>query len=656
MGPEPGQQEQKQPPESQQGDRRLDSWKAIADYLGVSDRTARRYEAESGLPVHRLVLDKRGSVYALVGELDEWRRVRTVPPASAPSSAPPVEPSEPASTPPPSRWTGLRGAALVLIPVCALLAWGVFRRAATPVLLRPVPFSTGGELEFSPNISPDGAWVTYASFEQANPTATATGGNGRIWVRRWGQDDATPIVQDPDGVYSPVWSPDGSRIAYLRQPAQGPKELWITTRDGRNSTRQTGVEVFAPPMRDIRGSQIAWINNQELVLPMRPEGAAPGLFRLSLQGGGTPVRLTSAAPPLLRDTTPRLDGKRRTLAFLRERIWQSRIVCLVPIDNPQPDAREPECLTQLGSVASLDWVPNASELLITQGNIEAMLMLRVSVPECSRHTIPLVDTSALELALHPSGGRAIYTRIRTQVNLLLIDTQSPTTQAKLWNASTRMDHFGVISPDGKQVVFSSNRLGGFDLWLAPLSVDDGKLPVRLTNFNGAGSTRPLAWSPDGKSIVAVTDLPQQRGERYFLMPVTGGPERTLPLPANGSLTELRFTPAGDAIEFLSTGKPDFWEELPLHAPGAASRLTRRPAPKSALPFCSTRAGDWSMEVTESRVDLAFTNSATGVKTILPPVANLNGKRPSCTPDGRYVMVTVFSAPQLDLMQLSGLEW
>ena len=51
---------------------RLDSWKEIAAYLGRGERTAKRWESERSLPVHRVPGDGRGSVYALASELDEW--------------------------------------------------------------------------------------------------------------------------------------------------------------------------------------------------------------------------------------------------------------------------------------------------------------------------------------------------------------------------------------------------------------------------------------------------------------------------------------------------------------------------------------------------------------------------------------------------------
>ncbi|MGA8028612.1 MAG: SUMF1/EgtB/PvdO family nonheme iron enzyme, partial [Bryobacteraceae bacterium] len=55
---------------------RLDSWKEIASYLGRSERTVRRWEVSEELPVHRLLHEKRGSVYAYANELDAWRETR----------------------------------------------------------------------------------------------------------------------------------------------------------------------------------------------------------------------------------------------------------------------------------------------------------------------------------------------------------------------------------------------------------------------------------------------------------------------------------------------------------------------------------------------------------------------------------------------------
>ncbi len=56
---------------------RLESWKRIANYLGRSVRTVRRWEHSENLPVHRLTHHAGSSVYAFVDELDAWRADRS---------------------------------------------------------------------------------------------------------------------------------------------------------------------------------------------------------------------------------------------------------------------------------------------------------------------------------------------------------------------------------------------------------------------------------------------------------------------------------------------------------------------------------------------------------------------------------------------------
>lgn len=51
---------------------RVESWKDIAAYLQRDVRTVQRWEKKEGLPVHRHMHDKLGTVYAYKAELDAW--------------------------------------------------------------------------------------------------------------------------------------------------------------------------------------------------------------------------------------------------------------------------------------------------------------------------------------------------------------------------------------------------------------------------------------------------------------------------------------------------------------------------------------------------------------------------------------------------------
>ena len=75
-----------EPPAKSAAEDRLDSWKEIAAYLDRGARTVQRWEREEGLPVHRLLHDRLGSVYAYKAELDAWWASRQVsPPAETPA-------------------------------------------------------------------------------------------------------------------------------------------------------------------------------------------------------------------------------------------------------------------------------------------------------------------------------------------------------------------------------------------------------------------------------------------------------------------------------------------------------------------------------------------------------------------------------------------
>lgn len=62
---------------------RLDSWKEIASYLKRSVRTVRRWERKEGLPVHRHLHGKQGTLYAFQGEIDAWLKGRTQEPGAS---------------------------------------------------------------------------------------------------------------------------------------------------------------------------------------------------------------------------------------------------------------------------------------------------------------------------------------------------------------------------------------------------------------------------------------------------------------------------------------------------------------------------------------------------------------------------------------------
>src|SRR5688572_2714411 len=73
---------------------RLDSWKEIAAYLRRDVTTVQRWEKREGMPVHRHLHDKKGSVYAFGSELDAWTRSRNPLTSEGKDAEPVGDPSE----------------------------------------------------------------------------------------------------------------------------------------------------------------------------------------------------------------------------------------------------------------------------------------------------------------------------------------------------------------------------------------------------------------------------------------------------------------------------------------------------------------------------------------------------------------------------------
>jgi len=114
--------------------RRLESWKAIAAYLGRDVTTVRRWEKREALPVHRLHHSKLGSVYAYTTELDAWRRERA-------SGALPCTPDSDLA--PASNWlTGRLPAAIVLVALIVMFAVGLTWFARARTVSQPINAST----------------------------------------------------------------------------------------------------------------------------------------------------------------------------------------------------------------------------------------------------------------------------------------------------------------------------------------------------------------------------------------------------------------------------------------------------------------------------------------------------------------------------------
>src|ERR1700676_4251705 len=108
--------------------RRRESWKEIAAYLGRDVTTVRRWERREGLPVHRLLHTKLGSVYAYTTELDAWRDKRApAVPIDAPDASPMSEVGRNGD-----RVGRVAALAVLALTLAVALIWLVYERTIRP--------------------------------------------------------------------------------------------------------------------------------------------------------------------------------------------------------------------------------------------------------------------------------------------------------------------------------------------------------------------------------------------------------------------------------------------------------------------------------------------------------------------------------------------
>src|SRR5215467_11838888 len=196
------------PPSAQPLEERLDSWKEIAAYLNRDVTTVQRWEKREGMPVHRHLHDRMGSVYAFRSELEAWASRRKLRAAEDDASAsvalnPPFSPRSPATS---KSSTGSR-LVWILMAAALLIGGGLWLRRTEYFWRNPIAnvrFQTVtdfGGVARDAAVSRDGhfiaflsdrdgqmdVWVTQAvSGEFHNLTHGNTRGSAIHWYAPWG--------------------------------------------------------------------------------------------------------------------------------------------------------------------------------------------------------------------------------------------------------------------------------------------------------------------------------------------------------------------------------------------------------------------------------------------------------------------------------------
>jgi Tol biopolymer transport system component len=401
------------------------------------------------------------------------------------------------------------------IALCAALAGAVYwslrkppSDRVTPAVVEGLPLTGNPGNETNPAFSPDGRLIAYAwdggsaTREQGIYVRLLDGGNP-LRLTSGAEDD------------NPVWSPDSSKLAFLRYSAAGVQVMVVPPLGGA----QTVVAMVTGAR--LTGRRIlTWSPDpDELVVADSPQPGEPG-SRLSLYGLriSSRVRRRLTYPPEgMDDVEPIFSPNGRYLAFLRKTgsVYEFHV-----IDTHGGATRQ---LAAEPDVEGLAWSSDGRSLIFCTDAAPPHRVQVLSIATGKPAPARFQFASAVRaLVLSPASGRMAFVHEEKDTNIWAL-TKGDRVFKPLID-STRSDEDPRISPDGRRIAFTSNRTGAYEIWVCER---DGSNPHPVTSQRTfAGST---AWSPDGRMLAYDAAILGGAAE-IWLVNADGGQSRRLMHP------------------------------------------------------------------------------------------------------------------------------
>ncbi|MFC4822067.1 winged helix-turn-helix domain-containing protein [Dokdonella ginsengisoli] len=428
-----------------------------------------------------LVLDGPGTGLLV----DGGDAVLTPDPAEAAEAAPSPDTASPRSRTVPAKTIAVAAVAVALIAAAALGYQALRGRGeAAPAArwrtsdLHALTSDPGAE--YRPHLSPDATRVAFGVFSPHEYSE-------RLMMRSIEPSQRIALTQGSDSVEAfPIWSPDGHRIAFSRI---GPNscEMFVVAGLG-------GAEQHVRRCQDSGSNYFDWTpDGRGLVSSERADGGKGDfeLFRFDLDSGQKQV-LTYERTAGAQDLDVRYSPDGRQLAFRRGLAPYSDLF-VMPADGGRPRQ-----VTHVSArIRGYAWAADNRTLVYSSDHSGMQALYAVDVED--GHDEPLGIAPAAYPDAARSGDAVVYEILRTRERLKRLPLQPEGASMQLLAPSTGNDYGAVLSPDGRQLAFASDRSGQRQAWLYDFDSDTA---TQLTD-TPARPILSLSWSPAADRLLAV---------------------------------------------------------------------------------------------------------------------------------------------------------
>ncbi|KIQ97455.1 winged helix-turn-helix domain-containing protein [Lysobacter sp. A03] len=457
--------------------------------------------------------------------------------AKAPPSAAPEAMGAKDRPQPRSAWRGWRllAAALLILALALIAVWWLIGRQATSTLEGT---SAGGQLKDAERIEP--FLITSAPGFELAPTLSPGGGLVAYMAIPQGQRNIAIMMQTtapvaprqltfPEGMAedsSPQWSPEGRDIAFLRITPGKECRFMVVRATGRGE-RTVGT---CDPDRQ---PGFSWTPEGDGFI--LDHGNGPGLQVLDLASGELRPLEYDADPDRL-DLTPRYSPDGRWIVFLRN----SPLADFWRIPAAGGSA---ERLTRIGGeILGWGWLPDNSGFVYARRSEGVSHLFHFDIASGKHVDLGVEDGEQPAVARNVAS--IAYVLRHARFGIYRFSGTGEQIGGRLFASSGR-DRVPSIAPDGRQLVFASDRAGPFGLWWG--DVDD---PASLRMLEGIqpDSRQPAAWSSDSKRVVLVGSqrgaLPGSGDSGVFEVFTDSGRITRLPVPVREPV-QVAFAPGPD---------------------------------------------------------------------------------------------------------------